>query len=620
MPKPARVYPVRFGLFEVDFQAGELRRRGIKVRLHEQPFKVLCMLLERPGEVVPREDLYKALWPDDTFTDSDLGLNSAIMKLRAALGDAAENPRFIETLPRRGYRLIVPVMEIGAPEEAQGVNTAETANAVPDVVVRVRPRRARHSWIWRAALAAVITSALAFGAWWHSRSSTPAYQIAVLPLVNLSPAAGGDYFSDGLTDEIISNLSVIEGLEVKSQTSSFSFKNKASDIHSVGSQLGVNLVLEGSVLRENDKLRINMQLVRVADDRPLWSGRFERQFKDVFAIQDDISRSVVNELRLKLGRGQRRYNTDLETYDLFLRGRALSNQSPGVDSDQIASSIPIFEAAVARDANFAPAYAGIANAYAYLSSTPRTFSPELAFVKMQEACERAHLLDPFLAEAFACMGLVHSRESAWRQAEDDFRQAFRLNPNLSRPHEDFAMSVLLPEGRLAEAEQELRLSMKLDPLNPKVVDPLNIVLISERHYDEVIANCRKTLASNSRDPYLRQLLGRALTLKGDYANATPLLEQLGRGSEQFLGYAYAKEGRRDEAQQIIAAHSELPWIQAVVSAGLGDRDQAIAGLERMAAIKDPRFGTYPQFPELSFIRGDSRLNQARAKQGLPAIH
>jgi tetratricopeptide (TPR) repeat protein len=181
------------------------------------------------------------------------------------------------------------------------------------------------------------------------------------------------------------------------------------------------------------------------------------------------------------------------------------------------------------------------------------------------------------------------------------------------------MSVLFPEGRLTEAEQELRVSMKLDPLNPKVVNPLNIVLISEQHYDEVIANCRKNLALNSSDPYVRQLLGRAMIQKGDFANAAPIFEQLGRGSEQFLGYVYAKQGRRADAQQIIAAHPEFPWVQAIVSGGLGDKDQAIAGLERMAEIKDPRFGFYAHFPELSIVRGDARLNQARAKQGLPAI-
>lgn len=614
-----RQYPVRFGVFEVDFNAGELRRRGVKIRLHEQPFKVLCMLLDRPGEVITREELYRALWPDDTYTDSDLGLNSAMMKLRAALGDAAENPRFIETLPRRGYRFIVPVVELGQPGEAEGPNSAGIAPTLPDGKVTPSSGRVRSSWLWKAALGAVTVSAIAFGAWRYTRPPAPVYKIAVLPLVNLSPAVGGDYFSDGLTDEIISNLSVIDGLQVKSQTSSFAFKNKARDIHAVGDQLGVNLVLEGSVLRDNDKLRVNVQLIRVTDDQPLWSGRFERPLKEVFAVQDEISRSIVNELRLKLGRGQRRYNTDLETYDLFLKGRALSNQSPGADAKQIAASIPVFEAAVARDSNFAPAYAGIADAYAYLSGTPRTFSPELAFVKMQEACERAHLLDPFLAEAFACMGLVHSRGFAWQQAEDDFHQAFRLNPSLSRPHEDFAMSVLFPLGRIEEAEHELRVAISLDPLNPKTFNALNIVLMSERHYDEIIANCRRNLALNSNDPFARQLLGRALVQKGDFADATPILEQLGHGSEQFLGYAYAKQGRRADAQKIIADYPEFPWVQAVVSGGLGDKDQAIAGLERMAGIKDPRFGFYPHFPELSLVRGDSKLNQARARQGLPSI-
>jgi tetratricopeptide (TPR) repeat protein len=217
------------------------------------------------------------------------------------------------------------------------------------------------------------------------------------------------------------------------------------------------------------------------------------------------------------------------------------------------------------------------------------------------------------------MGLVHSRQFAWPQAEDDFRQAFRLNPNLARPHEDFAMSVLFPMGRLNEAEQQLRVAIKLDPLNPKVFSPLNIVLMSEQRYDEVIANCRKRLAQDSNDPYSRQLLGRAMIQKGDFADATPILERLGPGSEQFLGYAYAKQGRRADAQRIIETHPQFPWVQAIVAGGLGDKDQAIAGLERMAAMKDPRFGFYAHFPELSNVRGDSRLNQARANQGLPSI-
>lgn len=616
MFKPESPRSLRFGVFEVDTVAGELRRRGIRIRLHEQPLKVLCALLERPGEVVTREELYKRLWPADTFTDSDLGLNSAVMKLRAALGDEADNPRFIETMPRRGYRLIVPIVELG---ETGGTEAGPVETFPQDMVATAPVNDRPGKWRWKAALATVLVSAVSLGAWRLSRPRTLPYTIAVLPLANLSPEAGGDYFSDGLTDEIISNLSVIDGLEVKSQTSSFALKNKPRDVHEVGKQLGVRLVLEGSVLRDSDKLRVNVQLVRVTDDYPLWSGHFERQLKDVFTVQDEISHAVVNELRLKLGRGQRRYNTDLETYDLYLKGRALSNLYPGADSRQIAMSIPLFEAVLARDSNFAPAYTGIADAYASLSGTPRSFSPELAFTKMQEACERARFLDPLLAEAFACMGLVHSREFAWRQAEDDFRQAFRLNSNLSRPHQDLAMWVLFPMGRLEEAEDQLRISMKLDPLNPKIVSALNIVLMSEHRYDEVIDNCRRSLASTPTDPYLRQLLARALVQKGNLAEATQILEKLGPGSEQFLGYAYAKSGRIDDARRMIATYPNFPWVQAIVSGGLGDKDQAVIGLEGMATVKDPRFGFYAYFPELSAVRGEQRLNQLRTAQGLPAI-
>ena len=618
MLKSTDLRPVRFGVFEVDFTAGELRKRGVRIRLHEQPFKVLCMLLERPGEVVTREELYSALWPDGTYTDSDLGLNSAVMKLRSALGDAADNPRFIETLPRRGYRLIVPAVAIKAPVETENAKTPELIH-VPASTEHHAPAGLRIAWVWKATVGVVVASAVSFGAWHYSSRTPSAYSIAVLPLVNLSPGTDGDYFSDGLTDEIISNLSVIDGLQVKSQTSSFSFKNKARDIHAVGEQLGVEMVLEGSVLREDGRLRVNVQLVRVADDHPVWSGRFERQLNAVFAVQDEISRSIVNELRLKLGRGQRRYNTDLETYDLYLKARALSNQSPGVGANQIASSIPVFEAAVARDANFAPAYAGIADAYSYLSSTSRTFSPELAFTKMQEACERARLLDPLLAEAFACMGLVHSREFAWREAEDDYRQAFKLNPNLARAHEDFAMWVLFPTGRLEEAEQQLRFEKQLDPLNLRVLVPLDIVLLTERRFDEVAENCRKALASDPRNAYLRQLLARALILKGELPSGTEILEQLGAGSEQFLAYSYGKQGRRVDAERVMAEHREFPWIEALGASGMGDKERAAKALERMAAIKDPRFGFYPYFPELAIVRGTEQVNEIRAQQGLPAI-
>jgi TolB-like protein/DNA-binding winged helix-turn-helix (wHTH) protein/Flp pilus assembly protein TadD len=649
----------RFGVFEIDFVAGELRKRGLKIKLHEQPFKVLAMLVERPGEVITREEFREKLWPADTFVDWDLGLNSAIMKLRAALGDSAENPRFVETLPRRGYRLIVPVEPIGMahhasqpelsavdlpdplskrsattptvlPEEAE-LLVAESPiglDSPPVAGTAKLPDRRMAGWPRIVLIGTAFTALLGFGVWkWfgprnvtaEGSISQPRYVIAVLPLKNLSAEPGSDYFSDGLTDELISNLSVIDGLQVKSQTSSFAFKDKPRDIHTVGSQLGANLILEGSVLRAGERLRVNVQLVRVSDDYPLWSGRFERELKDIFAVQDEISLSIVNELRLNLGQGRRRYNTNLETYDLYLKALALANQLPGGDNGAIAASIPLFEAAIARDPNFAPAYAGIADAYSYISASPRGFSPEAAYAKMRPACEKALALDPLLAEAYACMGILNSRDFMWNQAELDFRKTFELNPSLSRPHGDYAMTVLFPMGKLTEAERELRVAIQLDPLSTKLTFPLNMVLMSEGKYDEVLSSCRAILAANPDDHVTQQIYGRVLVQKGRVDEAVPILEKAGKGSESWLGFAYAKEGRRADAALIASQHKDWPWAQAIIDAGLGDKEGTIAGLQGMAAIKDSRFGMYPQYPELALVRDDPRLTKMRKALGLPGI-
>lgn len=659
MPKSTSPSGARFGVFEIDFVAGELRKRGVKIKLHEQPFKVLAMLVERPGEVISREEFREKLWPADTFVDWDLGLNSAIMKLRAALGDSAENPRFVETLPRRGYRLIVPVESIGTGHDASrpGLSAVDVPDAVsngsattppalpeeaellvaesptgldsPPVAGPAKvPDRRMAEWLRIALIGTVFAVLLGFGIWkWFGpRKATaegslpqPRYVIAVLPLKNLSAEPDSDYFSDGLTDELISNLSVIDGLQVKSQTSSFAFKDKPRDIRTIGSQLGANLILEGSVLRAGERLRVNVQLVRVSDDYPLWSGRFERELKDIFAVQDEISLSIVNELRLNLGQGRRRYNTNLETYDLYLKALALANQMPGGDNESIAASIPLFEAAIARDPNFAPAYAGIGDAYSYISASPRGFSPEAAYTKMRPACEKALALDPLFAEAYACMGILNSRDFKWNQAELDFRKTFELNPSLSRPHRDYAMTVLYPMGRLTEAERELRVAIQLDPLATRLTTVLDMVLMSEGKYDEVLSNSRAVLASNPDDHIMQQLYGRVLMEKGRLDEAVPVLEKAGKGSESWLGYAYAKQGRRVDAEQIMAQHKDWPWTQALVSAGLGDKEGTVAGLQGMAAIKDSRFGMYPQYPELALVRGDPRITELRKALGLPEI-
>jgi TolB-like protein/DNA-binding winged helix-turn-helix (wHTH) protein len=643
MATPMLSSRVRFGVFEVDLRAGELRKQGIKIKLHDQPFKLLAVLLERPGEVVTREQICQRLWPADTFVDWDTGLNSAVKKLRDALGDSAEIPRFIETLPRRGYRLIVPVVPgeqlVGVQDSQQkheavfasdqpGTATGELAlgngaGAVGQerIVSAAATRTARPTSRIFGEVAVVVglLAVLGVGAWWRFRPThVRQYTIAVLPLRNLSPVPGSDYFSDGLTDEIISNLSVIDGLEVKSRTSSFTFKDRPRDIHAVGAQLGAKLILEGSVLRAGDKLRVNVQLFRVADEVPLWSGHYDRELKDVFEVQDEISRSIVNELRLNLGGGQRRYSTNLEAYDFYLRAKSLLNRTPGFDSEEISQSIPLFQAAIEKDPSFAPAYAGIADAYAYMSATPRAFSPEMAYSEMRVACPKALQLDPLLAEAYACMGLIDSRDHNWGEAERAFRRAIELNPNLARPRQDFANWVLTPLGRLDEAERQSRAAIDLDPRSLTAVNSLDFLLVIAGRYDEVLSNSRRILASDPENYVARQLSGRAWVQKGDLQEGIATFEKLG-SSESFLAYAYAKAGRNTEAKQIAAKHEDWPWLQALVYAGLGDKGKALDGLRKMAANKDPRSGFYPLYPEFAFLRGDPRLNEIRNELGLPEI-
>jgi TolB-like protein/DNA-binding winged helix-turn-helix (wHTH) protein/Tfp pilus assembly protein PilF len=604
---------VRFGSFEVDVRAGELKKLGIRVRLQQQPFQVLLLLVEHAGELVTREELQKAIWPANTFVDFDIGLAAAVHKLRQALGDSAESPRFIETLPKRGYRFMVPVETIrtasGNGEKATPAATEPTTLQDPQPK---KPIRIPH---WQlAALSVFIVAAIVAAAWWGLHPRRQTYVIAVLPFKNLSSEPNTEYFSDGLTDEIIRKLSLVEGLEVRSHTSSFVFKDKPRNIADVGKSLAANLVLEGSVLHSGDRLRVNVDLVRVADDTPIWSERYDRQLADVFTIQDEISRSVVNELRLKQIGGQRRYNTDLETYDLFLKAESLSMATPD-QPEPVKKAIALYEQVIARDPEYAPAYAGIATAYQTLRN-PRNSSPE-AIAKMREMARKAIELDPLLAESWATLGLVDAADLNWYEAEQEFRRSIQLNPNLSRARMDFAMFVLVPEGKLDEAILQVRNAAKLDPLAANVRVALGFILLMNGRSDEALAIGRKGFeaAPNSLGG---QIYGHALMLAGNYDEAMKVFQQQGGASRGYLGCLYARMGRRSEAEQI-AAENDVAQARhkVLIYAGLGDAERLFAALNDLSASNDYIVDIYPFFPELSFVRHDPRMTELRRKRKLP---
>jgi tetratricopeptide (TPR) repeat protein len=358
-------------------------------------------------------------------------------------------------------------------------------------------------------------------------------------------------------------------------------------------------------------LRINARLVRVRDDFPLWTAAYDEELTDVFAIQDKISRGIVNSLRLKLGRGQRRYETSPEAYDLYLRGRAFE-MLPALTG--MARSVAPFEQAIAKDPAFAPAYAGLADAYVALSG----FDSDLAdradqdradqISKMRAAAEKALQLDPLLAEAHGALAMVYARDAQWEQSGNSFRRAIDLDPSGSALRAQFVRNLLLPLGRIEEAIAQLRLAEKSDPLSPDIQRTFARVLFAAGRIDEAASRCTKPCVE-------------ALILQGRAAEAVPILEarfheNLAAAGSGTLGRAYALAGRREDAEKI-ATIQWRPLPQAGIFMALGDKDRALAALERAIPLGPVRLGRALTYPEFAPLRGDPRVKALRKKVGLP---
>ena len=478
--------------------------------------------------------------------------------------------------------------------------------AAPETIPTRRPT---HSRLGLTVALAGLAVALGVIGWWLVRQTSAPIGIAVLPFENVSHDPTNDYFADGLTDELIRNLSIIEGLSPRSRTSSFAFKGKPRNVREAGQELAADYILEGSVLRAGQQLRIDAQLIRVRDDVPIWSGKFDREATDVFAIQDEISRGIVNSLRLKLGRGRRRYETSVEAYDSYLRARKLMQGGfPGKFQ-----SIGLFEEAIAKDTSFAPAYAGLASAYV---STSAVFESQGHFEdlkgKMRAAAERAIQLDPLLAEAHAALAMAYARDGQWEQSERSFRHAIELDPSRSASYDDFAMFLLLVLGRSEEALHQLRVAERFDPLSPEVQTSLVYVLLSGGHFDEAASYAEKLPADHR--PKIESL-GRARLWQGRIGEAIQVLATV--GNRGYLGYAYAKAGRREDAEKVAADIAPNPFNQALVFAGLGDRDRTLDALERMDILGPVRIGRALTYPEFAFVRDDPRIKALRKRVGLP---
>jgi TolB-like protein/DNA-binding winged helix-turn-helix (wHTH) protein/Tfp pilus assembly protein PilF len=615
---PARKI-VRFGVFEVDLRAGELWKQGRKLRLQEQQLQILAMLLEHRDDLVTREQLRQRLWSADTFVDFDHSLNTAIKRLRDVLGDSAEHPRFVETVARRGYRFIAPIEEPS--EEPQAVAHQHEPAAVPS------PRRGRRASLVVASLALAAVVITTWAIWWSSRQlETRPIRLAVLPFVNLSSNSDNEYFSDGLTEEIIQSLSVIDGLEVTSRTSSFALKGARVDIPEAASRLNVSLLLEGSVRRTGDQLRISAQLISAADGAHVWSSTYERQLRDVFAIQEDIAGAIANTLRLKLGSGPRRYTNNLDAYELYLQGRhALDRAQGGVNALQY------FEQAIAKDAGYALAYAGVADAVLAMHMG-LALPYEQAHERSKAAAEKALQLDPMLSEAQSALAMVYGREEyAWSDSEKAYRRAIALDPNNALAHLELGNPLLVVLGRFDEAVAESRRAAALDPLSGGASAALAETLLLAGRYDEAIDQGRKATALDPSKPDGYVVVGRALYSAGRHAEALSVMHEadvrtLLGGSTGWLACADVRANRREEALHILdlnlrgAYRKPTPARNLVrIYACLGDREHAFQYLEQMYAEHQPGLPVFFQYPELAWLRSDRRFALLRQKVGLGVL-
>jgi TolB-like protein len=556
LPLSSSQESIHFSDFEVDLRSGELRRQGIRIKLQIRPFQVLQILLEHAGEVVGREELQKRIWPADTFVDFDQGLNNAVKKLREALGDDAEKPRFIETLSKRGYRFIASVQEVGSKaRKLVGPAAAITVDS-----------------------------------------------IAVLPFTNISSEPEDEFFADGMTEEIINALAQIEQLHVVARTSAFSFKGKYIDVRAVGKRLNVRTVLLGSVRRVGNELRITAQLVNAEDGFHLWSDRYDREVKDIFEIQDDIARSIVERLKVTLKGGEQERlvtaaTNNLESYQLYVKGRALLYRRGGV----ISRAAECFEREVALDPDYALAWAGLADSHTVLGyygfARPENNAP-----KALEAAQRAVALAPSLAEARNALAIA-SLMSAWdrERAEQEFLHAIELNPRYTQARDWYALFYLqYSEGRLEEGMAQAKLALKADPLSAYAHAVYGLTCGSARKYVEAVQAARRAVELDSESFLAHMALQLVLHMSGELEESVAAGEMaLGMSgrlswSMAFLAVTFGELGKIADADALYAEmlararRQYVPPAQLALAAAAAAREnEAIHHTRDAFEIRDP---------------------------------
>jgi TolB-like protein/DNA-binding winged helix-turn-helix (wHTH) protein/Tfp pilus assembly protein PilF len=632
---------VRFGTYEVSFQSGEVRKAGLRIRIQQQPMKLLEILLEYPGQVVTREELRGRIWPNESFGDFDQALNIAIAKLRNALGDSSENPRFIETLPKRGYRFIADVRVVDAEphpkSQGAGPGGAATTDSAPNLpgaglpfTNQPRPRPA----FWVVVVLGLALSLSILTVWlFRSRGhvSTGIRSLAVLPLDNLSAEASQNYFADGMTDELITHLAHISALRVISRTSVMPYKGARKPLPQIARELNVDAVVEGTVLRSGDQVRITAQLIEAATDKHLWSQSYEGEFRDTLALQNRVARAIADEIRISLTPQEqaalkRVKVVNPEAYESYLKGRYFWNKRT---AEGLKAARAYFDQAIEEDPNYAQAYSGLADTYALLGDWQyAVMTPKEALPKAKAAAARALELDSAQGEAHNSLAFVlDGFDWDLDAGGKEFRRAIELSPGYATAHHWYAWHLSLL-GQYDEAIAEMRKAEDLDPLSLIINADLAELLVLAHSYDESIRQSRKTLEMDANFALAHNQLGQAYLGKHMYDEAVGELQKAVQLSGRSptcvanLARAYAALNRHAEAIELLQdlkkrsapGYSHAPEV-AMIYAALGDKDQAMTWLENGYEERfNPGVLLRPGFDP---IRSDSRFQRLVHRVGLP---
>jgi TolB-like protein/DNA-binding winged helix-turn-helix (wHTH) protein/tetratricopeptide (TPR) repeat protein len=648
MSQPFTPDRVRFGAFEVDLRSGELRKHGIKVKLHDQPFQILTALLEHPGEVVTRDELRTKLWPADTFVDFDVGLNSAIKRLRDALGDSAETPRFVETLPKRGYRFIAAAKVIDPVASVKSLspeaNLEDLRTSILEghgLALQTEPpkshllRSARISAIL-ITMALLLLGALVSREWWErfltGRNKARIQSLAVLPFENVTGDEAQDYFVDGMTDAITNDLGQVRSLRVISRTTAMRFKGAQKSLREIKDELNVDGIVEGSVARSGSRVRVNIQLIQASPERQVWAQSYEKESTDVLTLQRDVARAIVTEIKAILTPQERALLAtsrpiDPEVFADYLWGRFYWNRRTAEDYSK---SIEYFKQALEKDPNYAPAYAGLADSYNLLGfSLAEKMAPIEAATKGKEAAKKALQIDDTLAEAHAALGFIMDRyDWDWAGAERELQRAIELNPSYVNAYRWYGFH-LRALGRIGEACVEDRHVRELDPLDPNNRPAPDCVRLTGQ-YEQAIKKYQKDIDLFPNQFNLHFSYAELLADMGRYDDAISeykiAIDRSGHHPNMVigLGLGYAAAGKKADAEKILEdmkraapkARAES-YSFALLCAAIGRENEAIDWLNQsyrehsggMALLKSSR--------RLDPLRSNPRFKALLAQVGLP---